>query len=221
LSLASSPPHLAGFVLAGGLSSRMGADKALQPLAGEPLIEHALGALRGAGLTAAIAGARSQLGQFAPVVQDIQPGSGPLGGVCAALASTGARRSVFVSVDMPLLPSSLLAYMAHHAQITQAAVILCSVNGFAQTFPAVVSHEALPSLCHELAAGRNGCFAAFQAAAARLGRALDILPIEMLAQTGSATHPAGLPAAFWLLNINRPADLVRAGQLLDRELRVS
>ncbi len=221
MSLVFVPPHMAGFVLAGGQSSRMGADKALQLLAGQPLINHALGALRQAGLTAAIAGAHSPLSEFAPVIEDKHPGSGPLGGVCAALASTPASRFLFVSVDTPLLPSSLLACLAHHAQITQAAVTLCSVNGFAQTFPAVVSRESLPWLQRELAEGRGGCYAAFQTAAARLGRLLKVLPVELLAQTGSVTHPAGLPAAFWLLNVNRPADLVRAGQLLDRELRVS
>lgn len=213
MSLPDSGAAAAGFVLAGGQSSRMGADKALSELAGEPLLARALGILREAGLPGAIAGARSPLGGFAPVVEDAALGLGPLGGVCAAMASTQAQHAVFLSVDMPLLPASLVAYLLRHAQITGAAVTVPSVNGFAQTFPAVVDRDALSALETSLLSGHGGCFAAFRAAAVKLGRRFSILPVELLAQPGHVAHADGLPAAFWFLNVNGPAELERAQAL--------
>lgn len=203
-------PDAVGFVLAGGQSSRMGEDKALIPLAGRPLVEHALTVLRQAGLAVWIAGARSPLADFAPVVEDAQLDLGPLHGICAALASTLARRAVFVSVDTPLLPASLIAYLVDHARITGSAVTVPSLNGFAQTFPAVVDRAALAALRQELEAGRGGCFAGFQTAAAALGRLMNIVPVELMVQSGQVAHPGGLPAALWFLNINTPQDLCRA-----------
>jgi len=121
-------PDAAGFVLAGGRSSRMGQDKALVQLAGRPLVAHALAVLRNAGLEASLAGASSSLAAFAPVVEDYESGRGPLGGICSALASTAARRAVFLPVDLALLPVSLVDYLLYHAQITGRAVTLPSVN---------------------------------------------------------------------------------------------
>ena len=203
----------------------MGRDKALVQLAGRPLIAHALTTLRQAGLNAAIAGSRpdlkfgpesdfkSELVSIAPIVDDRESGRGPLSGVCAALASTSARRAVFLSVDLPLLPSSLLAYLFHHASITESAVTIPSVNGGVQTFPAVLDRRILPALEAEFDAGRLGCHAAFQTAAAALNQPVHIIPVEFLVQSGHAAHPAGLPAAQWFLNLNTPADLARAETL--------
>lgn len=200
----------AGFVLAGGRSSRMGADKALVMFAGQPLAARAVSVLREAGLTASIAGARSPLAAFAPVVEDLKPDMGPLGGICAALASTTAELAVLLPVDLPLLPASLLVFLLHHARITGAAVTLCSVNGFVQSFPAVLRREILPLLQSELEAGRGGCYSAFQAAAASLGQPVSVLPVESVVQSGHIVHPENLPAARWFLNVNTPADLWRA-----------
>jgi molybdenum cofactor guanylyltransferase len=199
-----------GFVLAGGRSSRMGADKALVRLAGQPLVAHSLRILREAALTVSIAGGKPGLAAYAPLVEDRQHGLGPLSGICNALASTTAHWAVFTSVDLPLLPGSLVAWLLHHARIAGSAVTVPSVNGFAQTFPAVVARRALPVLERELAAGRGGCFAAFDAAASSMGEAVTVIEVEMLVQSGQATHPLDLPAARWFLNVNTEQDLRRA-----------
>jgi molybdopterin-guanine dinucleotide biosynthesis protein A len=169
-------------------------------------------------LHASIAGARSDLSGFAPVIEDAAPGLGPLSGICAGLASTSMRWAVFHSIDLPLLPASLIAHLLMRAQIAGAAVTLASMNGFPQTFPAVIDREALPALKAELAAGRSGCLRAFQSAAETLARPFAILPVEMLAQSGHVSHPLGFPTAFWFLNVNTPAAVERARGFFAREI---
>ncbi len=209
-------PDAAGFVLAGGRSSRMGTDKALVQLRGAPLIVRALGILRDAGLDAAIAGARSDLSGYAPALDD--PGRGPLGGICAGLGSTPAKLAVFLSVDMPLLPSVLVSFLLDHARRTEAAITLASVNGFAQPFPAVVERAVLPGLQVELQAGNDGCFSAFRAVSERARKPLQILPAEDVVQAGQVEDPHGLAPTYWFVNVNTPNDLARAESLLPRAM---
>jgi molybdopterin-guanine dinucleotide biosynthesis protein A len=190
----------------------MGSDKALIELDGEPLVVHALNTLRNAGITATIAGARSDLSKYAPPIDDA--GLGPLSGICAALASTSAEFAVFLPVDMPLLPPSLIPVLLQHARLTQSAITVPSVNGFAQTFPCVIQRTALPTLQSELDSGNNGCFSAFRAAATHLDEPFTIITVENLVQAGQLEHPNNLPAALWFLNVNTPADLARAQSLV-------
>lgn len=214
-------PDAVGFVLAGGRSRRMGADKALVLLDGRPLVDHALGILREAGLAAHLAGGQAALAAFAPLIEDRQSGLGPLSGICAALASTHARWAVFIPVDVPHLPGSLLQFLLDRARTTESPVTVTSVNGFAQTFPAVLDRAVLPMLLRELEAGRGGCFSGFQAAAAEMGESLTAIPVEPLVQCGQISHPRELPAARWFLNVNTDQDLRRARILSAGGVRVS
>ena len=127
----------AGFVLAGGQSSRMGADKSLASFAGQPLVANALSILKAAGLPVAIAGARSghsrsELARLAQVIPDQSPPVGPLGGVQAAFAATSAEWSLFLPVDLPLTPPSLLACLLG----TRPAQRRCGHRGRTQWPPA-------------------------------------------------------------------------------------
>lgn len=207
----------AGFVLAGGESSRMGRDKALLPFAGRPLIEHALAILREAGLSVTIAGARpaaeSMLAAHAPIVLDTQHGLGPLAGICAALNTASTRCAVFLPIDLPLLPASLVGYLLHHARSTGCAVTVPSINGFLQTFPVVLDRSVLPVLKMELDSGKGSCFSAFKAAAESFGQPIAGIAVEILAQSGQVAHPLGLAPLRWFLNVNVPQDLQRAEAL--------
>lgn len=209
-SLAALSDDAEGFVLAGGRSSRMGRDKALVQLDGQPLVAHAISCLRQAGLAVSIAGGKKSLTAFAPLLEDPQGGLGPLSGICAALESTRSRLAVFLPVDLPMMPASLVRALLQHAAAARRAVTLASLNGFALTFPAVLDRLALPTLQSELASGRGGCLAAFRAAAAKLGESLSVLSVEMLVQTGQVADPAGHPPVRWFLNVNTEQDLRRA-----------
>ncbi len=217
----SAPSHsdAVGFVLAGGQSRRMGRDKALLPFAGRPLIAHALSILGEAGLPATIAGSRSpSLAEFALVVDDLEPGLGPLAGICAAMASISEQHAVFLPVDLPLLPPTLIAYLLHHAHTTGHAVTVPTINGFAETFPVVLDRAVLPTLKAELETGRNGCYSAFQAAAVALNQPISNIAVELLAQSGHASHPLGLPPFCWFLNLNCTADLAKAEAFVTRRI---
>jgi molybdenum cofactor guanylyltransferase len=213
----------AGFVLAGGQSRRMGKDKALLEFAGEPLIVRALSILRMAGLQPAIAGARSALSAFAPVIEDgaDTPGMGPLSGICAALGATTARYAVFLPVDQPFIPSSLITFLLSHARLTESLISVASVSGSPQTFPAVIERRALHFLEGRLRSGERGCLNAFEGAANDLGRRLSIPQVELLVQSGQISDPASLPPAFWFLNLNSPQDFMRAEKLSTGRLQVS
>ncbi len=211
MSLAAGTcPDVEGFVLAGGASSRMGRDKALLKLGGRPLIAHACDVLQAAGLTAQIAGARSKLNKFAPVIPDASADGGPLAGICSALAQAKAEWAVFLPVDLPLMAPSLIQFLVRHARISGMPVTLASINGFAQTFPAVVRRNALPVLESELRAGRSGCFRAFRAAG------VSLVAAEMVAQSGHVADARGLAPFQWFLNVNTREDLDRAEAILIR-----
>lgn len=222
---AAARPDAVGFVLAGGQSSRMGQDKALLHFAGRPLVAHALSILGQAGLSVSIAGARPSarvaLEAFAPVVEDPEPGLGPLAGICAALASTSARYAVFLPVDVPLMPPALIGFLVHSSRITGRVVTVSALAGFDQTFPAVLDRAVLPALEAALKASLDGksgsCFSAFKAAAASLDQTINSVAAELLAQSGQVTHPLGLPPVRWFLNLNTPGDLEQAEALFRAE----
>jgi molybdopterin-guanine dinucleotide biosynthesis protein A len=95
-----------GVVLAGGLSSRMGRDKALLEWQGRPLIERQLAVLREAGVDEVrVSGERAAYGGIA----DALPQAGPLGGLAGvAKAEPGDVDLLVMPVDMPLLRAELL-----------------------------------------------------------------------------------------------------------------
>lgn len=99
----------AGWVLAGGRSSRMGVDKALLDLDGEPLV------VRVAREAAKVCGSVSLVGNPGlyggfglPVIPDRFSGLGPLAGIEAALAATGADWNLMLACDMPALETPIL-----------------------------------------------------------------------------------------------------------------
>ena len=86
-----STPPISGYVLAGGRSSRMRTDKSLLLLAGKPLIQQAVTKLGRVCAEVHILSANPALAAYAPLIPDIHPGCGPIGGMEAALAHSPAR----------------------------------------------------------------------------------------------------------------------------------
>lgn len=119
---------IAGVILAGGRSTRMGGgDKGLLALAGRPMLAHVIA--RFAPQVAVLAlNANGDAARFArfglPVLADSLPGyPGPLAGVLAGLdwaAELGFSSVVSVAADTPFLPTDLVARLAA-GRFTQAA----------------------------------------------------------------------------------------------------
>ncbi len=113
-------------VLAGGMSRRMGEDKALIRLApdDEPLLGVVINRLEN--LTDdlfILAPERPGYGKFGvPVVPDLYPDSGPLGGIATALLRARHDRCLVVSCDHPFLSASLLGYMSNAEGLWDALI---------------------------------------------------------------------------------------------------
>ena len=88
------------FILAGGLSARMGRDKARLRLRGRTLLAWVRAAARATGWPVRV------------IRRDLVPRCGPLGGVWTALGRSRAERLVFLSCDMPFVTPELIRAVA-------------------------------------------------------------------------------------------------------------
>jgi molybdopterin-guanine dinucleotide biosynthesis protein A len=209
-----------GFVLAGGRSSRMGTDKALVQFHGRPLLEIALATLQAAGLPARIAGRRTPLSSLNPAIPDqipdVIPESGPLGGIHAALSASTARWNLFLPVDMPLMPASLLRALLDRATLTAAPITALRLNGRLEPLPVVLDRAILPHLAGLLTQGQRACRIAWQSIPESFGAALDAPAVETLRAICHCVDPHGLPPVHWFQSANTPADLALLHRLTTR-----
>ncbi len=94
-------------IMLGGLSTRMGRDKALVELGGKTLLERGLARWQdyGAGLQLSVGAAeRKELApEGIPAVADVYPERGPLGGLHAGLHACDTSLLLLVAVDCPFL----------------------------------------------------------------------------------------------------------------------
>lgn len=130
---------IAGIVLAGGRSQRMGGrDKALVPLGGKPLIARAIDRLAPQVATLAIS-ANGDAARFAPfgrpVFADVVEGHlGPLAGILSAMRWAGRADGRFTHVataaaDTPFFPADLVARLAGHAASERTIAMARSESG--------------------------------------------------------------------------------------------
>ena len=124
---------ITGLVLAGGLARRMGGmDKGLVELAGRPMIEHVLDALRPQ-VGSLLINANRNVDRYAayghPVVSDTLQGfMGPLAGVLAALQRLATEFLVTVPCDAPLVAHDLVGRL-HAACVANDADVAVATDG--------------------------------------------------------------------------------------------
>jgi molybdopterin-guanine dinucleotide biosynthesis protein A len=132
----------------------MGKDKALLTLGGKPLIARGVRKLSRVCAEVAIAGGSEALASFGRVILDKSPGCGPLGGIVAALEQSPFEWNLFLAVDAPFVPVSVLKALLFTAAGSPSVCVMARARGVAQPLCAVYSRGALEVLRQELAAGR-------------------------------------------------------------------
>jgi molybdopterin-guanine dinucleotide biosynthesis protein A len=150
------PARRAGYVLVGGRSARMGRDKALLPWEGGTLAGYVAARVEAAAGSVMLVGSPERYGTMGyPVIADLRPECGPLGGIEAALSASEARWNLIVACDMPGLTTGFLASLFRHAEACGGdCLVAVSPAGFVEPLCAVWSCECLPAVTAALDRGK-------------------------------------------------------------------
>ena len=160
---------LSVFILAGGKSTRMGADKAFVTLDGRTLLARALELARSLTPDVRIVGDPAKFVPFAPVVEDIFRECGPLGGIHAALRASQTELNLILAVDVPFVSAALLQYLIARARNSgNATVTVARAGGGWQPLCAVYRREFADVAEEALRAGRYKIDKLFEPAHAQL-----------------------------------------------------
>ncbi len=179
---------IAGWVLTGGASTRMGEDKALLEIDGIPLVMRVAGVVAEVAFPVTLVGAPGRYVHLGlPVVGDSVAGFGPVAGLHAALAATAVDWNVVVACDMPDLEVSLLRLLLERAgDATCDCVIPYLPGGHAEPLCALYHRRCLEVVETALARGIH-----------KVTRALEGLRIERYETDGAEPFQ----------NLNTPGDL--------------
>ena len=178
--MAGSERSRMGFVLAGGKSSRMGpnADKAFLDFRGQTLLERALAVMGTVCDRVTIVGDPAKLAhygssnygssKYGPVVADIFPGCGPLGGIHSALVYSAAELNLMLAVDMPFVSRELLEFLFAAAEPSDAIITVPRTGRGFQPLCAVYRREFSTTAEQALRAGKCKVDAAFSGVPVRV-----------------------------------------------------
>lgn len=183
---------VAGVILAGGKSSRMGRNKALLPYNGTPLIESVYRVM--AELFEKVAIVTNSPDEYAflpcPKIPDIHVGKGSIAGIHAGLAWSPEERLFVVGCDMPFLEKELIRHLAA-LSAGESGVVPCTPGGL-EPLHAIYAKRLLPLLDEALTSDRK--------------RIIDLVDLM-----GARVVPAGEIAAVSplfrsFINLNTPED---------------
>ncbi|MET9201729.1 molybdenum cofactor guanylyltransferase [Gordonia sp. NPDC003585] len=195
----ASDGRLAGIVLAGGRSRRMGQDKAALDWDGEPMLARIVrvAAERCEPIlvvateeSSAYQGLFGTGGPEAQWITDEEPGAGPLGGLVAGLsaaAAGGAELAFVCATDMPLISAELIDELLTGVTPSAQAVIAHD-NQRDHPMAGIYRTDAAGVIADVVATGER-----------RMTAALDAL----------TTYRISVSEPDWLVNVNAPEDLHR------------
>jgi molybdopterin-guanine dinucleotide biosynthesis protein A len=171
----------------------MGRDKAFLQLAGKPLVLHAVTKLRRICMTVSVLGNDAALNTYAPLVRDVHPDCGPMGGMEAALLDSRYDWNLFLPVDMPFLPTAYLSGWVRHTLPEEsgvrrtgpegsevlgddARVRMFTVDGVPQPTVALVHREVRPFLTEALERGEYKLFPVLEKACREISIPKGLMP---------------------------------------------
>ncbi len=142
-------------MLTGGMSSRMGRDKALLPFHGGALVAHVAAAATAAAGSVMLIGDPLKYGHLGyPVLPDRRPGAGPLGGIESALSYTTADWNLVLACDMPAISAEFLRGLLEAAERCNAdALVPEGPSGLLEPLSAVYHRRCLAEVRRALNAG--------------------------------------------------------------------
>jgi molybdopterin-guanine dinucleotide biosynthesis protein A len=202
---------VAGYVLAGGGSTRFGRDKALVEVGGTPMLERMIELLRGVTKQVKLVVTPGKYSEFGvETVKDRWPGEGPLGGIITALEDSAnspadGEWNLIVSCDMPFLTREWLAFVCERATKSKAQVVL----------PYSASGPEPLCACWQTAAGgklRSG----FERGVRKVTEGIALLHSEVLDEADRKRFD-NQGRLFW--NMNTTADYEEVRRVLEAELK--
>jgi molybdopterin-guanine dinucleotide biosynthesis protein A len=134
---------ITGVILAGGRSDRMGKNKALMLLDGRRLIDRVVAVLREVFADLLIVTNDPEL--YAdlqlPMVGDVYPDKGALGGIYSAIYHASTPYCFVVACDMPFLNTAMMRYLI--SQIANNDVVMPDIHGDMEPLHAIYSKTCL------------------------------------------------------------------------------
>jgi molybdopterin-guanine dinucleotide biosynthesis protein A len=192
-----SLPDLTVFVLAGGKSTRMGTDKAFVEYEGRTLLARALDLARSITSEVRVVGSGEKFARFAPVVEDVFPDCGPLGGIHAALGASRTELNLMMAVDTPFISLAFLQYLISQAESApDATVVVPRGDGGWQPLCAIYRRKFAGAAESALRTGRN-----------RIDRLFDQVRTRVIEQ--EELEGAGFSSAMFC-NMNTPEEISKA-----------
>jgi molybdopterin-guanine dinucleotide biosynthesis protein A len=198
--MSSTQQSITGVILAGGKSSRMGQNKALMSLGGKRLVDRVIEVMRNVFddllMVTHTPEVYADLGM--PMVRDVWPDKGSLGGVYSAIYHVATPYCLVVACDMPFLQTAVLRYL-----ITQMAgydVVVPDVLGELQTLHAIYSKACLQPIERRLETHRLRIVGFFPDVRVRTVTASELEPYD--------------PALLAFQNLNTPEEFQAAEQRL-------
>jgi molybdopterin-guanine dinucleotide biosynthesis protein A len=188
-------------IQAGGMSSRMGEDKALKPFLGRPLIQRVIDRVMPIADELIVTTNRPSEYEFLNLrlVPDLKPGRGALGGLYTAIASATSPLVAVVACDMPFA-SPMLFEGALKLMVEEGAdVVIAKTDEGHEPLHALYRRETcLPAIESAIDADQWKVISWFPKVKVRL-----LTPDEV-----KSFDPSGL--CFW--NLNTPEEFVEAEQ---------